>query len=448
MHSVWKRSVLFAAVLAPGVARANPELPAMYDARSVAMGGTGTAFLQGASGGVYHNPALLDGVGKLDVALTAAPFIPQVSAPLAQPGTVTPTSQTDTESTVIPLFLLGAAVRVHERVTIGLGAYVLSGVGAEYKNVGILDAAATPPNARDDFNDLKLQVAVFEAALPVSVRITDKLSVGAAWRAAYTSLATTMVVPNALAGPGVVNRVDQELSGFSLLGASFGIQYRPIKRLSLGLSYRTKMSMDLDGETDIEGNAAPPMVPTAVVTNASTTSQWNTPHQLRLGSALSLLDERLLLALEGRVQFYHEANKSLDSSVDLGGQPLMAIIPMSRLESSQRLAWKDAYSAQLGAEYWVLRMFAVRAGFNIGNSASNPKYVSAFAPTPGPLYSVTAGVGLRFPHWEAGVAGSYQRGSTNIKASDIATGPNGPVAPAGRYEGNLFVIALSASYRM
>jgi long-chain fatty acid transport protein len=419
----------------------------MYDARSVAMGGTGTAFLEGATGGVYLNPALLDGVNKLDVSLTATPFIPQISAPLAQPGTVSPTAQTDTETSLIPLFLLGVGVRVHERVTIGLGAFVSSGMGAEYKNVSILDAAATPAGERDNFNDLKLQVAVFEGALPVSVRITDKLSIGAAWRMSYTTQSTTMVIPNA-AGPGLVSRVDQELSGFSLLGASVGIRYRPLKILSLGLSYRSKMNMDLDGKTDVEANAAPPMVPTTMVDNADTTSQWSTPHQLRLGSALMLFGERLVLSLEGRVQFYRDSNKSLDSTVDLDGQPLMAVTMMPELESSQKLAWKDAYTAQLGAEFWLLKMLALRAGFTLGNSASNLKYVSAFAPTPGLLYSVTAGVGFRSTHWDAGLAGSYQRGSADVKASDIATGPNGPVAPAGHYEGNLFVVALTAGYRM
>jgi hypothetical protein len=49
---------------------------------------------------------------------------------------------------------------------------------------------------------------------------------------------------------------------------------------------------------------------------------------------------------------------------------------------------------------------------------------------------------------DAGLAGSFLRGSADIKQSEIATGPNGPAAPAGHYEGNLFVVALTAGYRM
>src|SRR5690606_10758290 len=101
------------------------------------------------------------------------------------------------------------------------------------------------------FDDMSVEVAVFEATLPVSVRITKDLSIGAAWRTGYTTQATTVLIPNE-AGPGLVSRVDQELSGYSMLGGTFGVRYRVRKFVSLGLSYRTKMTMDLDGKTDIE----------------------------------------------------------------------------------------------------------------------------------------------------------------------------------------------------
>jgi long-subunit fatty acid transport protein len=451
MRSVWKKTTIFAALFACMTARgarANPELPAAYDARSVAMGGTGVAFLDGATGGTYFNPALLDGVSKLDVALTVAPFIPMLSSPLAQPGTVTPTKQTDSELTTIPLGLVAAGFRVHERVTVGLGAYVASGIGGLYKNVDLFDAAATPPQARDDFNDMKLQVAVLEGSLPVSVRLTRNLSIGVAWRVSYTTQSTTMVVPNP-AGPGLVNRVEQNVSGFSLRGGAIGVRYRASKMLAFGASYRTKMTVDLDGHTDIDANAAPPMVPTELVVNAPTTSQWSTPHQLRLGSSLCLLDDKLLLAFEGRVQLYKDANKQLSSTIDLRGQPLMSLTMAPELTNTTTLGWKNAYTAQVGAEYWVIPVLAVRAGFTLGNSATNARYVSPLAPTPGLLYSFTAGLGARWKHWEAGLAGSFLRGSKDVSASEIAAGPGGvPVAPAGHYEGSLVVIALSAGYHL
>ena len=49
---------------------------------------------------------------------------------------------------------------------------------------------------------------------------------------------TTVVVPNP-AAPGLVNRVEQDLSGYSLLGATVGIRYRPTPMLALAVSYRT-----------------------------------------------------------------------------------------------------------------------------------------------------------------------------------------------------------------
>ena len=451
MRSVWKAtavSAILIAGMAPCEVLANPELPANYDARSVGMAGTGTAFLEGATGGIYLNPALLDGVRKVDAALTISPMVPFLSAPLAQPGTGANAKQVDSQTSMIPFGFAGVGVRVHERIAVGLGAYVASGIGGNYQNVDALNVAATPSAQQDHFNDMKLQVAVFEASLPVSVRITDKLSIGASWRTSYTSQSTTLVVPNP-AGPGLVNRVDQSLSGYSLLGGSLGVRFRLNKMVALGLSYRSKMKMHLDGKTDIDANATPPMVPSALATNASTTSQWNTPHQIRLGSAISLLNERLLLAVEGRVQFYHDANKTLDSTVDLEGQPLAAVAMTDQLKNSTKLAWKNAYTAQVGAEYWVIPLLALRAGFTLGNSASNARYASAFAPPPGLMYSFTAGLGLKWTHWEAGLAGSVVRGSSHVKAGDIASGPDGsPVATPGTYEGTIVLVALSAGFRI
>jgi long-chain fatty acid transport protein len=450
MRSFWKQVVLCALLLNASrqVARANPELPSMYDARAVGMGGTGTAFLGGPTGGVYMNPALLDGIEKAEFSLTVTPFIATLSAPLAEPGTAAPAQQTAMETAFFPLGLVAVGFRVHERITVGLGAYVASGLGAEYKDVSVLDAAGTPPAQRGEFNDLKLSLAVIEASLPVSVRLTSKLSIGAAWRIGYTMQTTQALAPNPAAA-GLVNRVEQDLSGYSLLGLSAGVTYRPTKQLAFGASYRSKMTMDLEGETSMEANAAPPGVPTSVVANADTTSAWTTPHQLRLGSALWLLDEKLMLSLEGRVQLYKKANEKLTSTIDLRGQPLMALAMAPELEASQTLDWKNAYTAQLGAEYWVIPAIAVRLGFTAGNAATSERYPSPFMPPPGMMYTVSAGVGAKWNHFDAGLGAFVMRASEKLSSGDIAAGPGGvPVAPAGTYESTLYLIALSGSYRM
>jgi long-subunit fatty acid transport protein len=450
MHSLSKKLVVLVwsvAFLVPTYARANPDIPPAYDARSVGMGGTGTAFLEGASGGVYLNPALLDGVKKLDVALTLSPLFPKLSMPLSAPGTLTPVKQTDTEPAVVPLFLVAAGFRVHERITIGVGAYVSSGIGGNYKNVSLFNSPATPAADRDDFNDMKMAIAIFEASVPISVRVTEGLSLGAAWRPAYTTQSTSIVVPNP-AAPGAVNRVEQDLSGGSLAGFTLGARYRANDMFAVGASYRNKMTMDLDGKTDITANAAPPMVPTAVVKDADTTSKWRTPHQLRVGSYFSLLDNKLNIALEGKMQLYKAVNDKVSSTIDLQGQPLMALTMTPNLTVTNKLGWQNAYTGMLGAEYWLIPAVAVRLGFTAGNSATSTKYPSSIAPPPGLLLTYTAGVGGKWDHWEAGLAASLLHGQKDVSSSDVGKVNGVPAAPAGSYGATLIVLALSAGYRM
>ena len=75
-------AALGAGALGPATALANPEPPA-YDARSVGLGGTGLAYLDSAAA-LFHNPANLAGVPRLDVSaaltLVAVDLIVRVSS--------------------------------------------------------------------------------------------------------------------------------------------------------------------------------------------------------------------------------------------------------------------------------------------------------------------------------------------------------------------------------
>src|SRR5262245_34004004 len=96
---------------------ATTEPPSPHDARSVGMGSTGVASTHNGAA-MFHNVAALHEVEKLAITLSASPTKIDQSSPLTGPD-----SEVDADSTWIPLFLVGAALRVHERVVVGLAAY-------------------------------------------------------------------------------------------------------------------------------------------------------------------------------------------------------------------------------------------------------------------------------------------------------------------------------------
>lgn len=96
-------------------ASADQEAPALYDARSAAMGGAGAAFIDSGAA-LYHNPANMEMYERTAVTLTFTPAFAQVSAPFAGPG-----SEEKSTRGFAPLFLIGGGYRVQDRIVLGLG---------------------------------------------------------------------------------------------------------------------------------------------------------------------------------------------------------------------------------------------------------------------------------------------------------------------------------------
>ncbi|MBW1762446.1 MAG: hypothetical protein JRF48_13040, partial [Deltaproteobacteria bacterium] len=84
-HNLLMASLLIG-LLTPAFASANPE-PTAYDARSIAMGLTGTTYLDGPAALVL-NPANLEGIEKLGFSLTFTALMVNQRAPVQGPNTV------------------------------------------------------------------------------------------------------------------------------------------------------------------------------------------------------------------------------------------------------------------------------------------------------------------------------------------------------------------------
>ncbi len=408
-------AIAVAAWLGASTAHANPDLPVYYDARSVGMGGAAIAFL-GNPTAMLHNPANLSSIERFSINGTITLFQPTNEAPFLIPPTdpmSAPTTQSfDSEASIFPLPFLGVAGRVHDRVVIGGGAYFVSGVGSEYT----LPALGT----------LKLEIAVSELALPVAVQITDELSVGVAVRVGYAMQRTTQPLPPSgpMMEPG---EISQKLSGISFPAATLGVTYRPLPELSLALVYRSKMKTNIDGNSTINGM------------DFDSESEWLTAHSLRAGIAGSLLQHRLVLALDGKYTFTGESNERQVIDTNIMG---------STMRTDILLDWENILTGNLGVEFWAHPMFAVRTGYSISQSATPESLPNPFTPSPGLLHAVTGGLGLRLEHVDVDAAGAVSFGSntSNNVRTDL---PDGQTVPApGEYSVFSWYASLSATYHL
>ena len=386
------------ALLVSSGARASNEPPALYDARSVAMGGTGGAYLEnGAS--VYHNPGALDGIAQGAFTLALSPSSTVIHSPVAGPNT-----SVKSDASVFPLFLVGGAYRVSDRVVLGVAAYPTAGFGSGYSNVAAFGGQS-----------LKFGIAAFEAAPAASVKITDQLSIGLAWRFTYVHQSATQPLP-----PPQGGSLDQTLNGTSVVGASIGAYWRPSDDLHFGLTYRSKVTATLKGKSTIGG------------VDYDTSGDFAaSPHTFKAAAAGWLLKHRLMLAIDLKYLLFKEANKEISLTTDSPAGPQTATIP---------LQWKNVLSLSSGVEVVVHGPFAVRAGYTLSQSATPSETAAYFTPPPGLLQAVHAGAGAHLAHWDVDVGGAYGFGSANATPSDPRTNP-------GKFRFTTLIGSVSVTYR-
>ncbi|MEM9862991.1 MAG: outer membrane protein transport protein, partial [Myxococcota bacterium] len=327
-------------------AAANPEPPATYDARTTGMGGIALTTADNASS-VYHNPAQLDQIERFSATVVLTSLLVNLSAPFAGAGS-------EQESGIIyaPLFFVGAAGRVAENVTLGFGAYVYTGFGGGFGDVGCISYRQEQNGAHPDCDDTgfagrfdpardqEVLLFVTELALSAQVSLLDNLSLGASLRIPWAQQ-TVSATQEAF---GAFVDAEQSVSGVGDPGVLVGLTYRPTDDFSIAFAYRSKVAIQMSGTTETSVLGTP--------LNLETTTTWYVPHMVRMGISHQFFNKRLLLATEFKVQLHRTANdrQVFENTGD---------IPNTTVAD---LGWRNAYVWTLGAEFMATPQVPVRLG--------------------------------------------------------------------------------------
>lgn len=380
---------------------ATVEPPAVSDARSAALGGTGVAYSDNAAA-VFHNPAGLARVEAGVVTLSVSPFLPQLEAPIAG-------SQESSNRGFFPMFLVGGAYRLNEQFVFGVAVYPVLGFGGEYADLPALGG-----------EKLSVAAATFEASPALAYSISDAVTIGVGYRATYMMEDVHQVAPGMDAdGNPTLVASDLSLSGFNFLGVHVGVLARVGETTSMGLTYRNKVTIDLDGEFESQ----------ALRLDAA--SEFSAPHAFKIGVAQELLDRRLMIALDLKYALYAESSKETRTTVDGLGT------------TETPLEWDNSLGAAVGAEYNISeRGPALRLGYGLTQSATSEDYPQPFLAPPGLIHSAHAGVGMHVSELELALGGFYM-----WSRADVEPASDSP-AEAGEYGTNAYVVALSGTYRL
>ncbi len=415
---------LFLALILPATASANPE-PTAYDTKSVSLGLTGVSYLERPAA-LAINPALLEGIDKFATTIMFNPLLVNQQAPVQGAN-----SALKSGLGFGPIGSLFVAGRIAPRIVFGGGVYLEVAYGSDFANVSNIDGPFTGianptsgagngplgnnlaqyPNAEN----LRVVFVVGEVALGPSIRINDKVNIGFALRIPFAKQVASLFqnIGAALGATSYAN-IKNDLTGIGFPSGRFGISYRPIKQLWLGVSYRPYVKINMSGSTVLKDP-----VSGEVTDRGSARASWSVPHALQFGGAVRLLEERLMIILEGRLQ-WHNAKRTgnEDQTVDvnfnsLGAQGL--VVPFD---------WRNVWSAKLGVEYALTDFFALRGGVNAAISATTKRFAQYFTPPPGINWFVSYGAGFNWDKVDFDVGGAFAWGGTTLDSS-VSRNPDG-----------------------
>ena len=303
---------------------------------SRAMGGTGIAAPQDAISAVFANPAAMcftPGCAYSEVNFGGTLFMPQTSGSVSL---MTPDgpyeASADSKKNVYAIPAIGLSVPIDpetRRWRFGLAAYGVSGLGVDYRNTSLdqpqffdMGPQGQFPLIQGEFTSLM----IMKFAPSVSYQILPNLSVGLAGHIDYATLD--------------LRNGSSPAYGF---GAQVGVVWQPIDHLSLGATYVTEQRTEFDSVLNYFG--------------ASRDLALASPQTVGLGAAYGFMQDRLLLAVEGKWLNWGDATGYDDFD------------------------WEDQWVANVGVQFAAIeKKLFLRAGYGYG---SNPvKENNGWSPDP------------------------------------------------------------------
>ncbi len=398
------------------------DTPMLYTARHMGMGGAAQAYVDDPSA-MFHNPAGLMGTDRLTI---TADFSLLTGFITASPNTNAEATSIESERTIAPFFLLGVSGRLTEWLTAGFAVYPVASAGAEFKYDDGFGATTTDRTS--------LVFLELSPGLAFQIPSYPKLSIGIGYRITIVQLERFQqtVDPNFPDTPDT--GIDFDISGASFAGFRFGLQWRALDYLQVGVSYRHKTETDVDGDGTVIGTEWPFVGTT-----------FTLPSRLAFGLRSDFADFGVALDVEYAFNSQNEQAGILIGSDEDTAMPLANVFD-----------WTNAVTIRAGVEYRLLDgQLPIRAGYVWDQKTSSPVYSSAFGTPPGPTHVITLGTGWSTPTWSLDVAYAYRQGNADVTREQFerreAPGGLGECqfcAHPGDYEISLHGIYLTFSYNL
>ena len=331
-----------------------------FGARATGMGGAYVSLANDYTA-VFWNPAGLAQMTKAQFGLAADALLPTGKYALG-------TFSMGTEKKLYPAGLVGYFQPIGQNIVVGVGAYTLSGLGADWTNTG-LEAALASPIPPAAFTptlgayDWRSFIGSVTIAPSIAVKVSDMFYLGASFNINYGffkidqwgtfAIVTPTAPPAGLVGvaPTLVNFGQQTLdvNGWGF-GATFGVLAKPADWISVGATFRTESKIKLDGTMAIENINLLGLPP-----NSGAEMKVSSPMWLAAGFSLKPVDG-LTFSFDAQ---YTNWSKLQEIAITFSEPAWTAALAD---ESALVLDWKNKTQLRAGVEY-DFGTLAIRGGY-------------------------------------------------------------------------------------
>jgi len=348
-------------------------------------------------------------------------------------------------------YLSGLAAYYHpvsEKVVVGFGVYIPSGLGANWNGV---DFAALSNN--NPFLNWKSKIGLVTFSPGIGFQVNEKLAIGVTFNVNYGLFNLAMHAGSTEAPLPVVDlgQYEDSMKGWGY-GATVGVLFRPIDKLSIGATFRSASTVKFKGESTISGMDD---LGTALGTTLNVTSDternvtW--PMWLAVGAAFQPVEG---LTLTGDLQWTQW------SKIDVIETTFVDTFWATMMEQSgddlRPMNWDDALQIRFGAEY-RFNKYAFRAGYYFDPSPAPETTLNVLLPSHD-FNVLTAGFGYSLNGLQLDFGIEYLMGKDRSVPFNVVTIPFDPfftiemppgyeTAMPGAYKMSIIVPTISISYR-
>ena len=257
-----------------------------------------------------------------------------------------------------------ASWQLNDSLWLGLGVFSRFGLGNSYNQ-----------NWTGRYNLYSVNLQTVSAVPTLAWKINDMFSVSAGLEIMNVNLTTEQKAPGL--HPGLDHDAEVQASGWGV-GGHFGLHARLNDQWSVGLAYKTQVTVNAYGDAKFDGPYAGKL---QKVTNSDAHGTVQLPDSLALGVAYKPLDN---LSFEvGAVWTRWSTYNSLNIYMDNGNQ------------SISHKNWQDGWNFNASVEYKPLDWWSLRAGFWYETPVINEDHSDFMVPSNGRT-ALTLGTGVEW----------------------------------------------------